>query len=361
MRDFNEENYLFELFIEYERKRLYKLEILLSCFAMYMTKLSIHKPLLALPAPKNSKQENKEEKDKLNELPEILAEKEKTIEEPREQEENQTLKNIAGLLENTTENEEVFEPTILEQEHIEPNDLIITNLINRFLKLFFKYKESNLNYRAKSEVDRVYGYFYWDKKQVARHLVSKDYSKILNDKYDVEYGKGKRENIPLALYFDLSPSMEKYYSIAADIALVLLKNDIRVLIGYNSTINYQIDSIGRKATSEDLKEFFGVKRHSQIKSEVINEDISSYLSRKKCERCIVISDSDSYSSVCELSENCEIYLLYCLNYKREVDNNFKGAYFNINSEEDLMNALLEMSKSDYRILKAKNKTRKRSR
>lgn len=349
MKDLNTENYLSNLFIEYESKRLYRLEMLLYCFAMYMTKINMPKPLLALPAPKNNEQENKKD------------ERKQVEEGKKQEEENQTLKNIANLLEDTTENEEVLAPTILEQEHIEPNVLIITNLINKFLKSYFKYKESTLNNRAKSEADKIYGYYYWDKKQVARHLVSKDYSKILNDKYDVEYGRGKRENIPLALYFDLSPSMEKYSSIVADIALALLKNDVKVLIGFNSSINYQINSIASQATSADLKEFFYSGSHSKIDSETISEDVSSYLSRKKCERCIIISDHDSYGSICELAESCEVYLLYCLNYREEVDDSFKGAYFNISNEEDLMNSLLKMSKYDYRILKKQSKTRKRSR
>lgn len=357
-----EGDYLFSLYLKYESERLFKLEILLMCIKMYT---NLNNNLLALPSPSDDSKQNKQDFPK-SEVPSEETESTEEVKDSKGQDsteqrsKNNILKNLEQLLQ-SKEEQETGELVIEEKPHIEPNAIIIKNLISKFLKLYFKYKESNLNFRARNEVDKVYGYYYWDKKQVARHLVTKDFSKILSDKYDVQYGPGSSENIPLALYFDLSESMERYSSIMADIALALLKNNVRVLIGYNSTVQYQINSINIKTTSADLKKFFSCKSHDHIDSEKLYEDLDKYLSRKKCERCIVVSDHDSYYSVCNLSKICEVYLLYCLNYRQKVDDNFKGAYFEIKNDNDLMNALLEMSKYNYSVLKAKNRIRKRSR
>lgn len=272
---------------------------------------------------------------------------------------NKTLEQLASLLNSTAEKEEDNDIEIEFTESVEPNTVIIKNLISKFLKLFYQKKASDLNFRARNETDKVHGYYYWDKKQIARHLVSKDYSKILNDKYDIEYGFGKRENIPLAIYFDLSGSMRTFITILVKIALACLNKNIKVLIGYNETIYYQINEIDSKTTVDDLKKFFEDFASTKIKYESVYENIDEYLIRKKCERCIIFTDNDSYSEVCNLSKNCEIYLLYCLNYSTRVDSDFQGVYFYIKQEEDLMNALMQMSKLNYRVLKVRNQERAR--
>lgn len=385
---------LFEIFKKYESERLYKLEVLLTCFYMINFLESRPQNILALPPheetnndkslPPDLENEENNTSEKISDTEQAAKDASKTTEVIKQDtnsenkleaegakkaeelneskskaQENKILNNLEQLLQSTEQ--EVLAPTIVERKVIEPNSLIIRNLVNKFLKLYFRTKESNLNFRAKSETDKIYGYYYWDKKQVARHLISKDYSKILNDKYDVEYGKGKHENIPLALYFDLSGSMAKYSQILADIALTLLKNNIKVLIGYNSQIQYQINSIDPKASSNDLEMLFQNGSHPLICSEKVCTEIDDYLINKKCERCIIVSDKDSYSKVCNLSNYCEIYLLYCLNYYDAVDERFNGAYFYINSEQDIMSALLNMSKYNYRVLKSQNEIRKRSR
>ena len=242
----------------------------------------------------------------------------------------------------------------------EINLLILKNLISRFLKLHFKEKKTTLNERAKSDIEKTYGYYYWDKKKIARHLVTKEYTKILNDKYDMEYSKGKNESVPLAFYFDLSGSMNNYTTMLAQISYHLLKNKVKVLVGFNETIYYQINSINDNQSLEDLINFFeSYKSTGKINYEEINNHIDEYLKEKLCEKCVVFSDNDSYSEVCELSKSCDVYLMYFKTYGVHIDENFKGCAFVIESEEDLFNSLREISKTNYQVLKQKSLKLKR--
>ncbi len=270
------------------------------------------------------------------------------------------LNDISQLLNKKEKNKDQEIQIKKSQEEI--NFIIIKNLINRFLKLYFKEKKSTLNERAKSDIEKTHGYYYWDKKRIARHLTTMEYTKILNDKYDMQYAQGKNESVPLAFYFDLSGSMKNYTLILSQISYYLLRNKIKVLIGFNEQIYYQINEINNKVTLKELTYFFENyynTLNTNIKYLNIHENIDTYLIQKLCEKCVVFSDNDSYSEVCELSKKCDVYLLYAANYFKQVDDNFKGCVFNINNEEDLFNALRNISKTNFQVLKQKSKKLKR--
>lgn len=270
------------------------------------------------------------------------------------------LNDISQLLNKKEKNKDQEIQIKKSQEEI--NFIIIKNLINRFLKLYFKEKKSTLNERAKSDIEKTHGYYYWDKKRIARHLTTMEYTKILNDKYDMQYAQGKNESVPLAFYFDLSGSMKNYTLILSQISYYLLRNKIKVLIGFNEQIYYQINEINNKVTLKELTYFFENyynTLNTNIKYLNIHENIDTYLIQKLCEKCVVFSDNDSYSEVCELSKKCDVYLLYAANYFKQDDDNFKGCVFNINNEEDLFNALRNISKTNFQVLKQKSKKLKR--
>ena len=301
--------------------------------------------------------ENKEDElDKLYRLRIIL----KLYKENNKEEETHNsdfLNSISQLL-NQEDNKDKGELNIKKTKE-EINSIIIKNLINRFLKLHFKEKKSNLNERAKSDIEKTYGYYYWDKKKIARHLVTKEYTKILNDKYDMEYSKGKVETIPLAFYFDLSGSMNNYTTMLAQISYYLLKNKIKVLIGFNETIYYQIDDINNKNLDDLINFFENYNYPKNINYREVNENIDIYLKDKLCEKCVVFSDNDSYNEVCNLSKFSDVYLLYFETYGINIDEKFKGCVFEISNEEDLLNALRIISKTNYGVLKQKSLKLKR--
>ena len=302
----------------------------------------------------------KEQKEKeLDELYRIKHVLEVYKEEKAEEVDNNKsdfLKGISDLFNNEDKNKKELD---VQKTKEEINSIIIKNLINKFLKLYFKEKKSNLNERAKSDIEKTYGYYYWDKKKIARHLITKEYAKILNDKYDMEYSKGKLESIPLAFYFDLSGSMSKYSTMLAQISYYLLKNNIKVLIGFNETINYQINDIFNNNLSELINFFKNYNNETKIKYIEVNENIDNYLKSKFCEKCVIFSDDDSYSEVCNLSNFSQTYLLYFDNYGINIDEEFKGCVFEIHSEDDLLNALRDMSKTNYGVLKQKSLKLKR--
>ena len=249
----------------------------------------------------------------------------------------------------------------IKEDKVTLDERLINNLINKFLKLYYRDKKSDLNNRSKNDFYKTYGYYYWDKKAIARHLVTKDYNKILNDKYDITYNVGK-ENIPLAFYFDLSDSMTEYTDILAYIALSLLHNNIKVLIGFNEKIFYQINNISPKVNSEYLKYYFDNYYRivsSYIDSIIINENIDTYLINKRCERCVIFSDQDSYKNICNLVNYCQVYLYYFLTYGAN-EKEFNGVYFEIKNKTDIAKHLIEMANTSYHVLKERSLSRIRS-
>ena len=299
----------------------------------------------------------KEQKEKqLDELYRIKQVLEIYKEEKTNDNKSDFLKDISDLFNDEHKNKKELDA---EKTKEEINFIIIKNLINKFLKLYFKEKKSDLNERAKSDIEKTYGYYYWDKKKIARHLVTKEYTKILNDKYDMEYSKGKQETIPLAFYFDLSGSMSEYSTMLAQISYFLLKNNIKVLVGFNEKVYYQIDDISNSSLEELINLFKNYNCKVDFKYKEVNENVDNYLKSKFCEKCVIFSDDDSYSEVCNLSNFSQTYLLYFDNYGINIDEEFKGCVFEIHSEDDLLNALRDMSKTNYGVLKQKSLKLKR--
>ena len=280
--------------------------------------------------------------------------------EQQESKKSEFLDNISDIFNKNKKEATVDEKLQVGKDSEKVDEIVIKNLISRFLKLYFKVVKTDLNERRKTDLEKIYGYYYWDKKRLARHLTTKEYTKVLNDRYDMQYSKGKGEAIPLAFYFDLSGSMSAYTTVLAQIAYVLLKNDIKVLIGYNSTIYKQINQIGQKATITDLKEvltmdsILQIKTNENVQCEPVNTEVDDYLLSKNCQKCVIFSDNDSYDEVCNLSEKCDVYYLYFATYGPKIDEKFKGSIFIINNKSELFEALRTMSRMNYQTLKQKS-------
>ncbi len=135
-----------------------------------------------------------------------------------------------------------------------PNS-VINIIIEKFIKKRFIPNETDLNSRRDSMIP-TQGDLKWNIPDLIKHRATKQYNQMLHDKYGYKSENGKEEKIPLAFYFDLSGSMEEYSRILSLMTLKLLKNDIKVLIGYNEKIEYQINSIPKKFEIEDMKSFF---------------------------------------------------------------------------------------------------------
>lgn len=250
-------------------------------------------------------------------------------------------------------------------------DSVIRTLINKFLNQRFNRNETDLNIRSNS-LEETRGFYKWDVKSAIIHLETDQITKVLNDKYGYKYADGKNENVPLSFYFDLSGSMAEYTNLLATIAIELLKKDVKVLVGYNEKINYQIDSIKKVISVADLASLLtsagaynasGVKSNEAVMKR-INQNIDTYLIKSKAEKCVVFTDFDPLGEVINLSKHCNFYW-FC--FKQDIDrndlSNYRGFLYTVQNIKDIANALLKVSEYQFQTLchieKQKVKTKHR--
>lgn len=239
----------------------------------------------------------------------------------------------------------------LEQDEEKVNEIIVKTVVNNFFKMRFKSTRSNLNTRDGSG-EKVQGYAKWDAKKIVLHKSTKEYNKMLQDKYDYEYSSGKREHIPLAIYLDLSVSMNNYIPMLLTIALQFLKNDVTVIIGANASATMQINSVSDSITRDELVSIVKDEKHTpNTKCTPLNSiDIHEYLVSKKAEKTLIFSDYDTLTSVAKLSNtDCQVYWFNTKGVRKAELNrfNFNGAIQAISNQNDIIKAIVEFTKHNY--------------
>ena len=233
-------------------------------------------------------------------------------------------------------------------------DSVINVLIEKFLNNCFIPGKEDLNSRRDSMMP-TYGDLKWNISDLIKHKTTKQYNQMLNDKYGYKKEEGKDdEKIPLSFYFDLSGSMQDYDRILVLMALKLLKKDIKILIGFNECIEYQIDSVPKKFSVENMKDLitkgYKTNQKDEVKGKIINDTIDNYLKEKEAKKVAIFSDFDPKKEVEILSKYCEVYW-FCFE-KRKCYNNisleqFKGHYYNITNINDLMRHLKNIKSKYY--------------
>ena len=265
---------------------------------------------------KDGEKENGEEEQKDGESQEVLDEEKPDEEEqePEEEKEPDAKKSFRELLkydvsQNTSKG--IGNPSIpnlsLEDEGEIP-DSVIRTLYDKFLNQTFTRNVTDLNFRGES-LKQAKGNLRWDIPKLIRDKVTMQYQQMLTDKYGYEKENGRDEKIPLAIYFDLSESMDAYAKELSIIALKSLRAGVKVLIGENELIEMQIDNVPTNFSADDMLHIFNNKRSPKDKTEVlvINRNIKDYLKEKKAERAIVFSDFDPKQEIERLSEFCKVY------------------------------------------------------
>ena len=246
------------------------------------------------------------------------------------------------------------------------SEIIIKTLINKFLNQRFTRKQTDLNVRSNS-LEKTNGFHKWEIKDVIVHLETKQYTKVLTDKYGYDYSNGKNENVPLSFYFDMSGSMSTYSSLLAVIVVELLKKNIKVLVGFNEIVNVQIESIDKSITITELVQllekagsyrFSGfndieskIEKENKINYKLIDKSIDKYLIEKKAEKTVIFSDFDSIDEVNTLSNYVQVYY-FCfendvLKYKLD---KFKGFLYKVQNEQDLERGLLKVNEKRFESL-----------
>ena len=189
-------------------------------------------------------------------------------------------------------------------------DSVINILIQKFLNKTFV-NETDLNAKRESLIPTE-GDIKWNIPDLIKHKTTKQYNDMLHDKYGYKEESGKDEKIPLAFYFDLSGSMESYSRMLALMAIKLLQKDVKVIIGINQYMKYQINSIPKNFKIDDLVEIFSdmysFRKKDKLEiQEFDGKQIDKYLIEKKAKKVAIFSDFDPKKEIENLSENCEIY------------------------------------------------------
>ncbi len=247
-------------------------------------------------------------------------------------------------------------------------DSIIRTLITKFLNQRFTTQDSDLNSRSDS-FNKSSGFYKWDNKNIAIHLKTNQVGQILTDKYGYDYEAGENRSIPLSFYFDLSGSMSKYTNLLSVMAIELLKKKVKVLIGFNQIVQYQIDNIDEDITVHDFSEILkdpskyytnnkDAKKKIQINN--INNNIDKYLFDKQAEKCVVFSDYDSLSEVIKLSDFCQVYY-FC--FEDEIEkyrlSEFKGFVYQINDADDIVDGLIRINEFSFEAIKYTSLSKKK--
>lgn len=237
------------------------------------------------------------------------------------------------------------------------SDSLIRTLVTKFLNQRFC-SSSDLNIRS-SSLERSDGFYRWDLVQIVKHLETEQVTKIPYDKYGYKYAEGKHENIPLSFYFDMSGSMASYSNLLAVISFELLKRNVKVLAGFNEKVRFQFDSVDKDVSIEDFADaikdagtyFYSNYHNRKIKKQIINENIDSYLIRKKAEKCVVFADFDPLYKIIELSKNADVYW-FCFEediIKKDLAE-FRGFLYQVEDEKDIVSGLTRVSEYRFQTL-----------
>ena len=230
-------------------------------------------------------------------------------------------------------------------------------MVEVFLNKYFFNGTNSLNSRKEIEQE-MYGELEWNMTELVKHRVTKDYNKIQYDKKGQKFESGEGSNIPLAFYIDLSPSMKKYARELAIISLKLLQNNVKVLLGFNDEIRYQINKVPTTIKSGDFikifkYDMFFIKRFNKLRNmdiEEVEKKLDNYLIKKKSQKTIILADFDAKEQIEKLSRFSEIYW-FCTEerekYKKVNLENFKGHFFNTYKIEDLKEHLKHLSSKVY--------------
>ena len=263
------------------------------------------------------------------------------------------LKSISGQGKTIPKQEETTTRTkssgfVIKDGKVQIPDAIISNLIENFVNKKFQIRDSQLNVRQNSTI-KDYGFDKWDTINLIKHRVTKEYEKMLKDKYGYRKDQNQQENIPLAFYFDLSGSMCNFSHILSLIALKILQRKIKLLIGYNETIVYQFDELPEKVSVEEFQSLLTgidvekILKNQKIQYAVINQNLDEYLIEHNAQKVALFTDFDPISAIKNLSRNAELYW-FCFEQGRNKPIDFKGKFYKIYDLESLVLALKNIDK-----------------
>ena len=128
--------------------------------------------------------------------------------------------------------------------------------------------------------------------------------------------------------------MREYSHILSLIALKILQKKIRLLIGYNDNVVYQIDELpkDKKISVEEFQVILDENmmdktiKNEKLKYQVINQQLDEYLIENNAEKVALFTDFDPINAIKNLSNKTELYW-FCFEKYKAQPFNFKGRFF----------------------------------
>ena len=246
-----------------------------------------------------------------------------------------------------------------EGEDVEVPDSIINMLVDRFLNMHFTDNNTDLN-RRNNNLMRDNGDLKWNIPDLIRHKVTKDLVKMPYDKYGYRKDDGKGEDIPLSFYIDLSGSMSDYSHLLSLIGIKLMQRKIKILVGYNELVYYQINSVPSSFSLELFKELIeNEMKYEELQSDSryrgvsiteVQQNIDDYLIEKNAKKVVVFTDFDAKSEIESLSRKSEVWW-FCFEERRRYRgtdiHEFKGHFYNTQELKDFSQHLKNISSRMY--------------
>ena len=246
-----------------------------------------------------------------------------------------------------------------EGEDVEVLDSIINMLVDRFLNMHFTDNNTDLN-RRNNNLMRDNGDLKWNIPDLIRHKVTKDLVKMPYDKYGYRKDDGKGEDIPLSFYIDLSGSMSDYSHLLSLIGIKLMQRKIKILVGYNELVYYQINSVPSSFSLELFKELIeNEMKYEELQSDSryrgvsiteVQQNIDDYLIEKNAKKVVVFTDFDAKSEIESLSRKSEVWW-FCFEERRRYRgtdiHEFKGHFYNTQELKDFSQHLKNISSRMY--------------
>ena len=137
--------------------------------------------------------------------------------------------------------------------------------------------------------------------------------------------------------------MREYSHILSLIALKILQKKIRLLIGYNDNVVYQIDELpkDKKISVEEFQAILDENtldktiKNEKLKYQVINQQLDEYLIENNAEKVALFTDFDPINAIKNLSNKTELYW-FCFEKYKAQPFNFKGRFFRIERLDDII-------------------------
>lgn len=131
----------------------------------------------------------------------------------------------------------------------------------------------------------------WDKKEVAKNLITKRLDKIPQSKTSVTNVIQKNENI--SLYFDISESNYHEIELLSTAIMSVLKEGNVIYFGLNGDVDYIVTIKGTVSKIKKIEDLFVLGQSNSFETKRVSSNISDVVQEYKIRKFFLFTDFDS--------------------------------------------------------------------